>query len=84
MESAALVFIQAMMMGPKGKMVDPADALPGRDIEMMVTDKHYVLGNPIKGTPEVRRLCIVYPGVFFRTVLHIVFVYRVPRCVLLC
>jgi peptide-methionine (S)-S-oxide reductase len=32
----------------KTAMVDPADALPGRDREMPVTDRHAVLGTPIK------------------------------------
>jgi peptide-methionine (S)-S-oxide reductase len=32
----------------KTKMVDPADALPGRDREMPVADRHAVLGTPLK------------------------------------
>jgi peptide-methionine (S)-S-oxide reductase len=32
----------------KTKMPDPADALPGRQEEMPVSEKHFVLGTPIK------------------------------------
>jgi peptide-methionine (S)-S-oxide reductase len=32
----------------KTSMVDPADALPGRDREMPVSDRHAVLGTPLK------------------------------------
>jgi len=36
----------------KMKMVDPSQALPGRDEEMRIVDTHHVHGTPIKGTPE--------------------------------
>ena len=32
----------------KTSMVDPAEALPGRDVEMPVGDRHAVLGTPLK------------------------------------
>ncbi len=33
----------------KKKMIDPADALPGRDQPMPVADRHVVLGTPLTG-----------------------------------
>jgi peptide-methionine (S)-S-oxide reductase len=35
-------------LGHKTKMIDPADALPGRQQEMPVADRHAVLGTPLK------------------------------------
>ena len=35
----------------KSKMIDPERALPGRDWEMPVADRHAVLGTPMKGWP---------------------------------
>ncbi|MBV9918428.1 MAG: peptide-methionine (S)-S-oxide reductase, partial [Solirubrobacterales bacterium] len=32
----------------KTKMVDAADALPGRDVELPVPERHAVLGTPLK------------------------------------
>ena len=37
------------LSGGKTTMVDKADALPGRDTEIAVADRHVVLGTPLKG-----------------------------------
>ena len=34
---------------PDAEMVDPSNALPGRDKPMSVPDRHHVLGNKMKG-----------------------------------
>ena len=38
----------ALFFREKTKMIDPERALPGRDSEMPVPDKHFVLGTPLK------------------------------------
>ena len=43
----ALLSIQ-MFFREKKKMIEPERALPGRDAEMPVPDRHHVLGTPIK------------------------------------
>ncbi|MBV9310942.1 MAG: peptide-methionine (S)-S-oxide reductase, partial [Solirubrobacterales bacterium] len=35
-------------LGAKTTMIDPADALEGRDREIPVADRHAVLGTPLK------------------------------------
>jgi peptide-methionine (S)-S-oxide reductase len=38
----------ALFFREKTKMIDPVRALPGRDTEIPVPDKHFVLGTPLK------------------------------------
>jgi len=60
--------LMAMMGGSKGQMVDKDRALPGRQQEMQVTNKHYVLGNPIKAPfPEGLESCVFATGCFWGT-----------------
>ena len=40
--------VDMLGFGRKTTMIDPADALPGRDREMPVADRHAVLGTPMK------------------------------------
>ena len=50
----------------KTAMVDPAAALPGRPREMPVSDRHAVLGTPLKGPfPEGMREAIFGMGCFW-------------------
>ena len=42
----------AMLGGNKPGVVSESDALPGRQEEMRVSDKHFVLGNSIKSFPD--------------------------------
>ena len=50
----------------KSSMVDPAEALPGRDIEMPVASKHAVLGTPMKPPfPEGFEVFVVGMGCFW-------------------
>lgn len=49
-----------------GKMIEPAEALPGRAEEMKVSPKHYVLENPMKGPwPGGYQLCVFGNGCFW-------------------
>ena len=51
--------------GAKGAMVDEKDALPGRQQEMRVENKHFVLGNPIKEPfPDNLETCVFATGCF--------------------
>ncbi len=53
-------------LGHKTKMIDPADALPGRQQEMPVADRHAVLGTPLKPPfPEGLEQAIVGMGCFW-------------------
>src|SRR5204863_8562233 len=38
----------ALFFREKTKMIDPKHALPGRDQEMPVAERHYVLGTPLR------------------------------------
>ena len=50
----------------KTKMVDPAEALPGRDQEIPVADRHAVLGTPLKPPfPEGFETAIFAMGCFW-------------------
>ena len=50
----------------KAQMVAPEDALPGRDQEMPVTARHFVLGTPITPPfPETMELALVGLGCFW-------------------
>jgi peptide-methionine (S)-S-oxide reductase len=50
----------------KTKMIDPERALPGRDVEMPVPDRHHVLGNPLKPPfPEGYQQIVVGMGCFW-------------------
>jgi peptide-methionine (S)-S-oxide reductase len=53
-------------LGAKTTMVDPADALPGRDREIPVAERHAVLGTPLKPPfPETTEQAIVGMGCFW-------------------
>ena len=53
-------------LGHTTKMIDPADALPGRRQEMPVADHHAVLGTPLKPPfPEGLEQAIVGMGCFW-------------------
>mmetsp|Transcript_15289 Transcript_15289/g.50222 ORF Transcript_15289/g.50222 Transcript_15289/m.50222 type:complete len:294 (-) Transcript_15289:636-1517(-) len=56
-----------MMMADKLKMVSPNDALPGRDQALPITDKHYVLKNPIKELAPGMEECLFATGCFWGT-----------------
>ena len=47
------------------KMVAPDDALPGRDAEIPVPDKHFVNGNPLKGPFDGLKVLDVGMGCFW-------------------
>jgi peptide-methionine (S)-S-oxide reductase len=52
--------------GEKTKMIDPTRALPGRDTEIPVADRHAVLGTPLKPPfPEGFQQVIVGMGCFW-------------------
>ena len=56
------------MLGGKPAMVDESSALPGRQEEMRVTDKHFVLGNSIKPPfPDNLETCVFATGCFWGT-----------------
>lgn len=47
-------------------MVDPKDALPGRATPMTVSEKHFVLGTPMRGPwPAEMKTCIFANGCFW-------------------
>merc|ERR1719201_2711723 len=55
-----------MLSGKEPGMVDPKDALKGRSTPMPVSDKHYVLGNPMRGPwPEGFQTIIFGNGCFW-------------------
>ncbi len=54
------------LSGSKTQMVDRSDALPGRDAPMPVTDRHVVLGTPLRGPwPEGMAVLYVAMGCFW-------------------
>ena len=57
----------AMLGGTKPGMVTEKDALPGRQEEMRVSDKHFVLGNSIKTFPDNLETCVFATGCFWGT-----------------
>lgn len=67
-ENELMEQLMAMLGGAKGKMVDAKGALPGRQQEMRVENKHYVLGNPIKEPfPDNLETCVFATGCFWGT-----------------
>jgi peptide-methionine (S)-S-oxide reductase len=53
-------------LGHKTKMIDPANALPGRQQEMPVAQRHAVLGTPLKPPfPERLEQAVVAMGCFW-------------------
>src|SRR5947209_5014171 len=53
-------------LGAKTTMIDSADALPGRDREIPVAERHAVLGTPLKPPfPETTEQAIVGMGCFW-------------------
>ena len=60
------LYAATMFFQRKTQMVDPADALPGRDTPMVVTNRHVVLGTPIIGPfPENTETIYVAMGCFW-------------------
>ena len=54
-----------LLFGSKTRMVEPENALPGRDTEIPVPDKHFVLGTPLKPPfPEGLQTAVVAMGCF--------------------
>ena len=56
-----------LLGGPDKKMVDPSDALPGREMKMPNIDglRHYVLGNKIEEVPENHEVAVFANGCFW-------------------
>ncbi len=55
-----------LFFGHKTKMVDPGDALPGRDQPLPVPDRHFVLGTPLKPPfPDGIEQIVVAMGCFW-------------------
>jgi peptide-methionine (S)-S-oxide reductase len=55
-----------LLFGSKTRMIDPADALPGRDSEMPVPEQHFVLGTPLKPPfPDGLQTAVVGMGCFW-------------------
>merc|ERR1719502_910306 len=53
-------------MGGSERMVDPRAALPGRPQQMPISEKHYVLKNPMKGPwPAHLKVCVFANGCFW-------------------
>ena len=52
-------------MGKKDTLPTAADALPGRDKQMPVPEKHYVNGNKLQGFPEGMELAMFGLGCFW-------------------
>src|SRR3954466_5393406 len=56
----------AQLFREKTKMIDAERALPGREQEMPVPDRHYVLGNPLKPPfPEGMQTAVFGMGCFW-------------------
>jgi peptide-methionine (S)-S-oxide reductase len=54
------------LLGSKSRMVAPEDALPGRPDALPVSDRHFVLGTPIKPPfPENLQTAVVGMGCFW-------------------
>jgi peptide-methionine (S)-S-oxide reductase len=55
-----------LLFGSKTRMVAPEDALAGRDTPIPVTDRHFVLGTPLKPPfPEGLQTAVVGMGCFW-------------------
>src|SRR5437660_12865758 len=55
-----------LFFGNKTKMVDPAEALPGRDTPLPVPERHFVLGTPLTPPfPEEIEQLVVGMGCFW-------------------
>ena len=64
--TALYTCLMALFGMKKTMMVDPADALTGRDIEMPVPDLHFVNGNPLKPPfPDQMQQIMVGMGCFW-------------------
>jgi len=50
---------------PEAKLVDPKDALPGRQQKMMVPDRHFVLGTKMDAVPEGHKVAVFANGCFW-------------------
>ena len=51
---------------PDAEMVEPGNALPGRDRPMSVPERHHVLGNKMKGPwPEGHKVAVFANGCFW-------------------
>jgi len=54
-----------LMGGGEAKLVAPEDALPGREKEMMINDRHRVLGNKMNEVPEGHKVAVFANGCFW-------------------
>ena len=54
-----------MLSMDDAKLVEPGQALPGRAQEMMVPDRHYVLGNKMEEVPEGFKVAVFANGCFW-------------------
>ena len=55
-----------LLFGSKTRMVEPENALPGRETEIPVPDRHFVLGTPLKPPfPEGLQTAVVGMGCFW-------------------
>lgn len=67
-QSMQLRALFGAMFGKGSSIPEPKDCLPGRDKEMPVNNKHYVLGNPIKGPfPDNLDVVVFGTGCFWGT-----------------
>eukprot|EP00966_Prymnesium_polylepis_P333856 7389272-Prymnesium_polylepis.1 len=59
--------IMDLLMGSMSDptMVEPKDALPGREQKMMIPDRHYVLGNKMDVVPEGHKVAVFANGCFW-------------------
>lgn len=55
-----------LLFGSKTRMIEPENALPGRDTEISVPDRHFVLGTPLKPPfPDGLQTAVVGMGCFW-------------------
>ena len=55
-----------LLFGSKTRMIEPENALPGRDTEIPVPDRHFVLGTPLKPPfPDGLQTAVVGMGCFW-------------------
>lgn len=58
--------LRQMQRKKEPEIVKKEDALPGRDTTMKISDKHYVLGTPMRGPwPQGFQICVFANGCFW-------------------